>query len=268
VSQNCNTKGTTAEILPTALTALGCFQDTLSRILTGSSTTSSSMTPESCVAFCGSNGYGVAGVEFATQCYCGNTLFLSDQTSSSSCTMPCGGDSNQVCGGAYLLNVYEVPACSSSVTTGCNTKGSTADIVPVGGATATSVGCFQDTPSRILAGISTTSSSLTPESCLTFCGSNGYSIAGVEFSDQCYCGDTLFLSTQTSSSSCAMPCSGDDSQICGGAYLLNVYTVPACSSSVTTGCNSNGNTAQYVPVGATPTSSSSCVFCCSALTNC
>lgn len=55
-------------------------------------------------------GYSVAGVEFSTQCFCDGSIPVDRAPVAGlprSCTMPCGGDSKEVCGGPSLLSLYQ-----------------------------------------------------------------------------------------------------------------------------------------------------------------
>jgi hypothetical protein len=70
--------------------------------MSGASTSSSSMTPSSCVAFCTSSGYPYSGTEFSRECYCSTTA---PAVVSSACTMACAGDSSQICGARNALSV-------------------------------------------------------------------------------------------------------------------------------------------------------------------
>ncbi|EJF58368.1 WSC-domain-containing protein [Dichomitus squalens LYAD-421 SS1] len=54
------------------------------------------------------------------------------------------------------------------------------------------IGCIAEgTDGRALIGASTTSPNLTRAACVAFCESKGFALAGVEFSDECYCDDEL-----------------------------------------------------------------------------
>ena len=56
----------------------------------------------------------------------------------------------------------------------------------------TELGCIAEAPSgRALTGASTTSPNMTRAACVDFCASKGFSIAGAEFSDECYCDDEM-----------------------------------------------------------------------------
>ena len=64
-------------------------------------------------------------------------------------------------------------------------------------------------------------SGMTGDACIAFCGAKGYSVAGTEYSSECYCGTAL---PARASTGCNMACSGDASQHCGGPDRLLVYT--------------------------------------------
>ena len=66
----------------------------------------------------------------------------------------------------------------------------------------------------------------TPASCVASCAAQGFTFAGVEFSDECYCG-TGFTDGQfppeAAVSECNMPCAGDAKATCGGSWRMQVY---------------------------------------------
>lgn len=71
----------------------------------------------------------------------------------------------------------------------------------------------------------------TMESCTSACYDAGYSIAGTEYSAECWCGTSIQGGgAPAAASDCNMPCSGDNTQSCGGPNRLNLYnytgTVP------------------------------------------
>jgi len=60
-------------------------------------------------------GFSYAGVEYGNQCFCGNTAALNPTTTG--CTMACTGNSTEICGGSYKINVFHnahITASSSS----------------------------------------------------------------------------------------------------------------------------------------------------------
>lgn len=87
----------------------------------------------------------------------------------------------------------------------------------------TFLGCFTDYVNgntRTLGEYSVTSQSMTPQSCMDVCGQGGFSYGGVEFADQCFCGNTIIVQqgsgVQVNNSECATACAGNSSEVCGG----------------------------------------------------
>ena len=50
---------------------------------------------------------------------------------------------------------------------------------------------------------------------------------GLQFSQECFCGNTYFSAEVDAvpSDACYMPCSGDEGEICGGPWANSVYIV-------------------------------------------
>lgn len=65
---------------------------------------------------------------------------------------------------------------------------------------------------------------MTPQVCSAYCTNAGYEVSGVEYGSQCYCDHVV---PSVGASNCNVPCSGDSSQVCGGANALNVVYTPA-----------------------------------------
>ena len=64
------------------------------------------MTVFKCIDHCASKGYTYAGLEWAVECWCGNTLAQS-KLNHMTCTTKCAGNSSQYCGGPQKLSVYK-----------------------------------------------------------------------------------------------------------------------------------------------------------------
>ncbi|KAK3695831.1 WSC domain-containing protein [Podospora appendiculata] len=83
-----------------------CWTDNgAARSLTGDSFSSAEMTVVDCAAFC--RGYLYFGVEFGSQCFCGDVLG-GHAAAEEDCEYLCEGDNTQWCGSANRLSVYEV----------------------------------------------------------------------------------------------------------------------------------------------------------------
>ena len=220
-------------------------------MLKGSSTSAPNMENKRCVAYCQSRGFTFAGTEYAQECYCGYTLAASAQhADEGDCSMACGGDATQPCGGGYRLTVYTnygSPAENPAASNGFRY-----------------LGCYSDdvahrSLSRGPAG-APSSSQMTVGGCAQGCAAAGYSLAGVEYGGECFCDNALASSAQlqagdAASSGCDMTCNGNRTQWCGGANRLNVYSAALPSSSMTTG----GATTTVLPV---------CPSCVQVLRNC
>ena len=92
----------------------------------------------------------------------------------------------------------------------------------------TYVGCWTDQSPPSLANMAYNGPANTIENCTTLCANGGYTIAGVEFGSQCFCGKSLgYLATKVIDSSCQASCSGNSSEICGGSVYNGCYHAPS-----------------------------------------
>lgn len=213
-------------VLPPGWTSQGCYTD-VGRTLTGANTASGTMTVETCIAFCVSNNYAYAGTEYASECYCGNTIAIAAAAAPvAQCNMACAGDATETCGGGSRLSLYwsgvVVPLPSNIPTVGnynyssCRTEASAG---------------------RALAGRATASDTMTIETCATFCA--GFTYFGTEFGRECYCGNTFAAgSVVAPDSDCKTLCAGNALEFCGAGGRLTVYavsgTTPPSTSTVGT----------------------------------
>ena len=91
-----------------------------------------------------------------------------------------------------------------------------------------SQGCYFDNVNgRTLASTSLVEPNMTVEACVGYCNNKGGNYAGVEYSDECYCGSGLIHGCGSASSGCGMLCAGNQYEICGGPNRLNVYLLSA-----------------------------------------
>ena len=173
------------------------------------------MTIEKCQTFCSSstNNYGLAGLEYGSQCYCGNGLQSGSSLGQKNCNTPCKGNSSEICGGSSALSVYNLTTYVPPTT-----------VKAVG--SYVSKGCYNETKTgRLLSGASyTNATGMTVESCVAFCKTKNQAYAGLEYAKECYCGTSLpTTATTTALSSCNMLCTGNSKEFCGASSLLNVY---------------------------------------------
>ncbi|BFZ64028.1 hypothetical protein YB2330_005166 [Saitoella coloradoensis] len=92
------------------------------------------------------------------------------------------------------------------------------------------LGCYSDSSSRTLPKQTWLPAITTPsESCMDACAAAGYTLAGLEYYGQCFCGNTLppTAGAARPEGECWMPCTGNSTQICGGDWRLSIYQVGA-----------------------------------------
>ncbi|KAH3784661.1 hypothetical protein DPMN_162624 [Dreissena polymorpha] len=88
---------------------LGCYKDsTIERVLSSTQSVSASNTPVQCARRC--SDYRYAGVEFVTECFCGNTLNAIAMPEYN-CMLHCPGDKLKRCGGYSMISIYTNWAC-------------------------------------------------------------------------------------------------------------------------------------------------------------
>ncbi|KAA1470743.1 copper radical oxidase [Dentipellis sp. KUC8613] len=179
-------------------------------------------TVESCVNDCSAQNFTLAGIEFSTQCFCGDNLIEGAvEAPDSDCSMGCGGNATEACGGPNRLSVY---TSTGNVTA-----------FPVPTAQNTSLpgkweykGCLAEpVPNRVFPWQIFNTNNNSAEACLNQCAAFGYPAAGMEFGDECYCGDVEDIQATGAQfapeTDCNIACSGDPIHLCGGGSRLNAY---------------------------------------------
>ncbi|KUJ09774.1 WSC-domain-containing protein [Mollisia scopiformis] len=190
----------------------GCYTEaTNMRALTGDAYFDDLMTVEKCAAACST--FSRFGVEYGRECYCGNSIMPGSVSApETDCSFPCPGDAGEFCGAGNRLNMYTKAASLGSTTTQTLSTYST-------------LGCYTEpSDSRALTSLTVVDDTMTVEQCGTVCGSHGYSMFGVEYYDECYCGNSLKPgSVPAPSTDCKYACKGNSSELCGGDWRLNLY---------------------------------------------
>lgn len=163
-----------------------------------------------------SNGFKYAGLIYYGNCQCG-TMLPPTQAPQSECNAPCNGNPNQLCGANQRFSIYQDPNYSavdlSTIASQYTAKGCYSE-----GVGYRAVHPRQDQLDF---------NGLTTEQCLTACGNKYYPLAATEYYGECYCGVALQGgSAPADSSNCNLPCSGNPTEICGGAGYLNLYEAP------------------------------------------
>ncbi|KAJ3190888.1 hypothetical protein HK101_008272 [Irineochytrium annulatum] len=216
------------QTFPTGWSYAGCYTEgSFGRSLSGTqiqSIPAQSMTNELCATACFNAGYTIAGTEYAEQCYCGSDVRNGGALApASDCSFKCTGNAGETCGAGGRLSVYAANASNVTVWPAPTTKKT--------GLTGQYgwVGCYQDNvdsgagPVRTLAW-QFISQSMTVELCLGFCNSFGYTYAGVEYGNECYCDDALHGPPAVNGETeCNVPCAANPGEYCGAGGRLGVY---------------------------------------------
>jgi hypothetical protein len=101
----------------------GCYNETTAvegtggkRALSGGSMESlDTMTPIACLNFCNIDSYKYAGLEYTKECWCAQYISVfSTKLDESHCSLPCVGNTSEVCGGSLALSVYQRTTSSTS----------------------------------------------------------------------------------------------------------------------------------------------------------
>jgi len=162
--------------------------------------------------------------------------------------MACKGDASEKCGAAWFLNVYKYTAsvsanCTTPSLPAASVSGTATTASPIPSPTSTlpaqnstvpvhnstdssewyAHGCAVDANPRILNEFSNTAmANMTVDSCLNLCEEKGFSFAGVEYGEQCYCGSKLPASIKYADI-CQLPCKGNAKETCGGFWAMEVF---------------------------------------------
>jgi hypothetical protein len=238
-------------------TRQGCWTEaTNGRALTGKSYASDDMTLESCAAFC--TGFAYFGAEYGRECYCGNTLQPGavSAANQADCNFLCKGDANEYCGAGSRLELYRAggaggaggatstttsaaptatPTASTTTTAAAGTT-STSSAAPIptgfnpGDANFALYGCVSEpSAGRLLSNLVEGSNAMTISRCLSQC--TQYAFAGVEYGQECWCGNTLNLAGNagavpghnTTITECNFRCPGNQAEFCGAGGRLITY---------------------------------------------
>jgi hypothetical protein len=205
---------------------MSCYADNVEgRTLSSASTTDKKMTLEVCAQFAQTKNLQYFGIEYAGECWAGNTLAsAAGALPESTCDMKCKGNANQTCGGPNALSLFQNSLFTQ--------PGNPATVKVTGQSTEFAYqGCFTDGVSgRALGGSAayyTSSNQMSVEMCVSACYTNGFSYAGVEYAGECFCNNAGVINggalAAGGDADCSMLCSGNKTQYCGGPNRLNVY---------------------------------------------
>ncbi|PPQ98361.1 hypothetical protein CVT26_013617 [Gymnopilus dilepis] len=224
---------------------VGCFTDAdpATRTLQEREATNPGMTPELCTSFCTNftQPFTFAGTEFTSECFCDfNIQGTATQVDDAMCDFPCGGDDTLTCGGASLISVFQ--NTNEGVLPLPANKDHVGDF--------TFDGCFTDVvdgnPRTLSEPFNNIDGGVTVESCTATCAANGFTIAGLEFGQECWCGNEFSLPAANITAApgdCSRACEADPTELCGAAFRLSVYIDSTATDTGDDGTGTAGPTA-------------------------
>lgn len=227
--------------------SIGCYTEgTSNRAL--SVQPNANNTVASCLTAC--KGYLYSGIEYGGECFCGNALAAGAvPATATDCSMTCNNNQTEFCGGPSRLNLYiygngTLPSSTSSAPSSTlirndNAQATSGPSIPPSIGPFNYTSCYTEgTTGRALTAFALADNSITLQTCAGNC--TDYNYFGVEYSRECYCGNSLSAgSIPATDSRCTMKCSGNSSEICGGPNGLTLYAQGNISVSATSGVSSS-----------------------------
>ncbi|KAF7933528.1 uncharacterized protein EAE98_003237 [Botrytis deweyae] len=238
---------TPSQSLPGTWVSQGCYVDVGRTLSEGEYIDNTNMTDESCFSYCTSKSLNYAGTEYASECYCGNSLAAgAGRALASDCSMRCPGNATEFCGGPNRLNLFW--------------NGKSPPQTNPGSGLWSFAGCYTEGQTGRLLIYQIIASPMTVDICTAACQEGGYSLAGVEYADECWCGNQLSNGGALAPegvSGCSTLCAGNSSEFCGGTNRLDVYdfnntvivTAPFTATTAGTAPSSTGSPSIQQTVG-------------------
>jgi hypothetical protein len=216
-----------------------------------------------CIAGCAAAGWIFAGTKYHRECWCGNSPLI-ERVGEEECDFECSGDIGEICGGNGLVGnsgSYISIFADRSRLDGNGTAPPPVTGGPVvnpGVDGYSSLGCYKEASSgRALGTGKSISANATVYNCVAAC--KGFTYAGVEYGQECYCGNSFGVgSGPAPKEECDMLCKGNETEYCGGRSRLNVYASGvSLSSSLTESISTVSSSTNTVASSTAPTSSTS-----------
>uniref|UniRef100_A0A1I8J083 WSC domain-containing protein n=1 Tax=Macrostomum lignano TaxID=282301 RepID=A0A1I8J083_9PLAT len=183
---------------------LGCFVDSKARDLPKLAG-KGRMTVGKCYNLCRKLKYRFFGVQYASQCWCGNHYGRYGLRDKNECRMQCSGDKTTYCGAGWRNDIF---------TTGLSARPKDSAYL----------GCFIDNAARDLPKVVNAGVKANSHYCIKLCKRAGYKYAGLQYASYCTCGNSYGSLGRVSNKQCKMTCKGDRREKCGGPWRNSVYS--------------------------------------------
>ncbi|KAF2842163.1 WSC-domain-containing protein [Patellaria atrata CBS 101060] len=229
---------------------LGCYQEGgPTRLLPVAGYPSGANDNAKCINACFAKGYAFAGTEYRKECWCGNgqpPAGLYHPEAQGRCNYECTSDATQPCGGdnGHISVYYDSTKFVANASTyDPKAPGQTGPETVQEIGDYKYVGCYSEVPGqRALTGKTVTVPANMNSIGYCMAGCTGFKYFGVEYKNECYCGNTIYQSAtyvpgdDPDSTGCNAICAGNQTQYCGGGWKQNIYqlksTLPSTSSSI------------------------------------
>ena len=203
-----------------------------------------------CKNECFKNNYRYAAVQYSFQCFCGDSFGAYGLAESfSKCDYKCRDKNENICGGKWHQNIFLSEADSENVNVSDDQENNLEDPgtgkptpIPLGSNTDPNGKCFIDSRDRDLPFYQripdNTENSITW--CRNYCNENNYLFAGVQYSIQCFCGNSYGKhGLAEDQGQCSYKCrdtsnNAEQTNNCGGFWRMNIYLASMESKSTTT----------------------------------
>ncbi|EUC35845.1 hypothetical protein COCVIDRAFT_88427 [Bipolaris victoriae FI3] len=221
VSTSTSSAPPAATGLPQGFQYKGCYVDGPGyRILNNQQPDDQQMTVASCTRKCAQAGFEIAAMEYSYQCFCDNFVRMggAPAQSESECNTKCAGNQAETCGGPNRMSIY-------STQNPLKVYQQPKPVQTVGGWKYQ--GCITDIGGQVFPWKSVNETGNSPEWCLSKCQEFGFMHAGLEYGQECFCGDLDGIekagSKPAPESECNMSCPGQPEAICGQGNRLSHY---------------------------------------------
>eukprot|EP00752_Nemacystus_decipiens_P007772 g6941.t1 len=215
-------------------TLLGCSSDSNNdRVMSYGPYQASSMSAEICMGYCldEDDDFEYFGTEYSEECFCAKTLSDDLDYGAGQCTYSCAQNGGEICGGKDAISVYEIvesetaPSPVTPADTPTPPSPTPPSPSPTGASEYTLLGCSSDTKgARVMSLGPYKASSMSAEICMDHCLGEGteYEYFGTEYSEECFCAETLSDALDYGAGECNYECAGNEDEICA----VEIFVTP------------------------------------------
>ncbi|KAI6710688.1 hypothetical protein JHW43_006802 [Diplocarpon mali] len=231
---------------------------------------STTLTVKTCLRACKAGGWSFAGLEYASECYCGvalgiGTLPIDDST----CNMPCNGDATETCGGRNALDLFVAKDLESSEPCEGGSSSPLSSLpAAISSLSSSSTRTMIPSSTKTSASLCTSTVTVSPTATCEYKCGNWCSNPIPAFTDKFSCWEA-FSSCTVQVASCFLQAGFPDSLNCFefSSWCISVsqYCTSYCPGKK---CSKQGLRSKYPPSGPSPPSAtiSTSVYTCPAPT--